>query len=147
MGLQENIQLRMLAIMGGLALLPVLVAFKLLGIFVSDREALAAQGEKQASTMVEVPAQRGSIYDRNGRELVVNTASYNLALDPTVEGYTSAAEQKLFDNLAVLTGRTESYFRNKVEGRTSPKYVLLWSGLEEAEKNPDTMANKLSAYS
>ncbi len=134
MGLQENIQLRMLAIMGGLALLPVLVAFKMLGIYVSDRAELSAQGERQASTMVEVPAQRGSIYDREGRELVVNTASYNVALDPTVDGYTAAVEQKLFDNLAVLTGRSSSYFREKVEGRTSRKFVLLWSDLAESEK-------------
>lgn len=120
--------------MAGLGLLPVLVALKLLGIFVADRAELQAQGERQASTMVEVPAMRGSIYDRKGRELVVNTASYNLALDPTVDGYTRAVEDKLLDNLSVLTGRPKNYFRQKVEGRTSPKYVLLWTGLGESEK-------------
>ncbi len=134
MELQRNIEIRMYAIMAGLGLLPVLVALKLLGIFVSDRAELSAQGERQASTMVEVPAMRGSIYDRQGRELVVNTANYNLALDPTVDGYTSSVEEKLLDNLSVLTGRPKNYFRQKVEGRTSPKYVLLWSGLGEAEK-------------
>lgn len=134
MSLQENIQLRMVAIMAGLALMPLLVAFKLLGIYVSDREELTAQGERQASTMVEIPAMRGAIFDRNGRELVVNAASYNLALDPTVDGYSSAVERKLFDNLSVLTGQPANYFQKKVEGRSSPKYVLLWSNLEETEK-------------
>ncbi len=134
MELQRNIEIRMYAIMAGLGLLPVLVAFKLLGIFVSDRAELSAQGERQASTMVEVPAMRGSIYDRQGRELVVNTANYNVALDPTVDGYTATVEDKLLDNLSVLTGRPKNYFRQKVEGRTSPKYVLLWSGLGETEK-------------
>ncbi len=134
MELQENIQLRMFAIMAGLALLPVLVALKLLGIYVSDREELTRQGERQASTLVDIPAMRGSIYDRAGRELVVNAASYNLALDPTVEGYTPGVEKKLLDNLSVLTGQSKSYFRKKVEGRTSPKYVMLWTNLEEAEK-------------
>ncbi len=134
MELQENIQLRMYAIMVGLGFLPVLVMLKLLGIYVSDRAELSAQGERQASTMVDIPAMRGSIYDRSGKELVVNAASYNLALDPTVEGYTEAVEKKLFDNLAVLTGQSEAYFRKKVDGRTSPKYVLLWTNLVESEK-------------
>ncbi len=134
MELQENIQLRMYAIMVGLGFLPVLVMLKLLGIYVSDRTELSAQGERQASTMVDIPAMRGSIYDRAGRELVVNAASYNLALDPTVDGYTSEVEKQLFDNLAVLTGQSASYFRKKVEGRTSPKYVLLWTNLIESEK-------------
>ena len=133
MGLQENIQLRMLAIMGVLGLMPLLVVFKLLDIYVSDRVTLVEQGEQQASSLVDIPAMRGSIYDRKGRELVVNTASYNLALDPTVDGYTSSVQFKLFNNLSVLTGQPAEYFKKKVEGRTSPKYVLLWTNLSEAE--------------
>lgn len=120
--------------MAGLGLLPVLVLFKLLGIYVSDRDQLLELGEMQASSQVEIPALRGSIYDRNGQELVVNASSYNLALDPTVDGYTRAQEEKLLGNLAALSGRTASYFKNKVERRVSPKYVLLMNGLSEMEK-------------
>ena len=134
MALPDNIQLRMYAIMAGLVLMPVLVAVQLMRIYVADHQSLSEVGERQASSIVKVPALRGSIYDREGRELVVNTASYNVALDPTVDGFTPAVERTFFENMAVLTGKPASYFRQKVLNRTSPKYVLLWNNLGETEK-------------
>ena len=120
--------------LGGLALLPILVVVQLLRIYVADREALSEVGEKQASSMVDIPALRGSIYDRNGRELVVNTASYNVALDPTIDGFTPAVARSFFDNLSLLTGESAEFFRQKLLNRSSPRYVLLWEGLDETEK-------------
>ena len=134
MGVQDNIRIRMYAMMGGLALLPLLVVGQLLRIYVSDREPLREAGVRQASSMVDVPALRGSIYDRRGRELVVNTASYNLALDPTVDGFTPAVERRFLQHLAALTGQPAEAFKRRIAHRASPKYVLLWTGLDESQK-------------
>lgn len=124
----------MYIILAAVFALPLFVAVQLFGIYVSGREKLSEQGERQARSMVEIPAMRGSIYDRAGRELVVNTASYNLALDPTVDGFTSAVEKSFFEKLSLLTGASTAFFNKKVEDRASPKYVLLWQNLDESQR-------------
>lgn len=45
---------------------------KLIGVQVSDGDQLVAQGENQRVRRVEMPAQRGSILDRNGVELAIS---------------------------------------------------------------------------
>jgi cell division protein FtsI (penicillin-binding protein 3) len=56
-------------VLGLLALLPML---KLIGVQVSDSDELVAKGEDQRVRRVELPAQRGSILDRNGVELAIS---------------------------------------------------------------------------
>ncbi len=56
-------------VLGLLALLPML---KLIGVQVSDGDELVAKGEDQRIRHVEMPAQRGSILDRNGVELAIS---------------------------------------------------------------------------
>ena len=114
--------------------LPFLIAGQLVYIYVSESEALKQEGEQQASTSVSIPALRGSIYDRKGRELVLNTSSYQLALDPMVEGFTSEKRHQFFDNLSLLTGKPASFFERKVANRVSPKYVPLLKDLDETDK-------------
>lgn len=134
MGLPDNIKLRMYIILAAVFALPVFVAMQLLGIYVSGSEKLVKTGEKQARSVAQIPAMRGSIYDREGRELVVNTASYNLALDPMVDGFSSAIEQSFFEKLSLLTGASATFFEKKVEERVSPRYVVLWENLDESQK-------------
>ena len=56
-------------VLGLLALLPML---KLIGVQISDSDELVAKGEDQRVRRVELPAQRGSILDRNGVELAIS---------------------------------------------------------------------------
>lgn len=56
-------------ILGVLALLPTM---KLIGVQAGDGSELVAQGEHQRVRRVEMPAQRGSILDRNGVELAIS---------------------------------------------------------------------------
>ena len=56
-------------VLGLLALLPLL---KLIGVQISDSDELVAKGEDQRVRRVELPAQRGSILDRNGVELAIS---------------------------------------------------------------------------
>ena len=121
----------MYAVMLVIGLLPLLVSIQMIRIVVTQGEALSEAGERQASTQVTVPAQRGAILDRNGRPLVINAASYNLALDPTVSGFSGASEQLFFETLSTVTGKSEDYYRQLVASRSSRQYVLLERDLDE----------------
>ena len=131
MGPQENIQIRMYAVLFVLGLLPILVSVQMIRIVLANGAELSEAGERQASTSVAVPAQRGSILDRNERPLVINAASYNLALDPTVPGFTRESEKLFFETLSVVTGKSENFYRQMVENRASRQYVLLERDLDE----------------
>lgn len=50
-----------------------------MGVLVSEREDLAAQGLEQSLREVSVPATRGAILDRNGVELAISLPRYRLA--------------------------------------------------------------------
>ena len=130
----DNIKLRLYVALAFAGVLPFIIAGQLVHIYVSESEALQKEGIRQASTTVSVPALRGSIYDREGRELVINTAAYQLALDPTVDGFTQAKRTLFFENLSLLTGKPTAFFEKKVANRVSPKYVPLLSDLDEADK-------------
>ena len=130
----DNIKIRLYVALAFAGLLPLLVVGQLVYINVSQSEELQDVGISQASTTVSIPALRGAIYDREGRELVINTATYELALDPTVDGFTTTERSRFFENLSLLTKRPASYFENKVANRVSPKYVPLLKGLTESDR-------------
>ena len=116
-----------------LSLVPLAVAVQIVRIHVTQGEELREQGERQASSFVTIPAKRGAILDRAGRTLAVNTARYDLAVDPTARGFADASSS-FFERLSKLTGRPASAFRRKVSGRSSPQYVLLLRAISEAQK-------------
>jgi len=117
-----------------LSLLPALVVVQVAWIYLVERGDLYAQGERQARSQVVLPAKRGTILDRAGRSLVVNAPRYDVALDPTVEGF-SGVQASFLGKMARLTGQSVGALRRKVSQRTSEKYVQLARGLSEAQKD------------
>lgn len=117
-----------------LCVLPVLITVQVVRILFKEGEALRAQGERQVHALEAIPAKRGSIVDRAGRTLVMNTGRYDLALDPTMPGFGGAEASRLFDRLSAITGVRASTFRRKVNERSSPRYVQLLRDLTEAQK-------------
>jgi cell division protein FtsI (penicillin-binding protein 3) len=83
---RETILGRLYVALALLLLLPAGVVYRMVRIQL-ERGALVERGERQASSHVELSAQRGAIYDRAGRALAANTARYEVALDPTVAGF------------------------------------------------------------
>ena len=83
--------------LGVLSLLPLLVAGQVLRIYVAEGPELRVQGEGQASSEVTIPAMRGAILDRAGRTLAVNAPRYDVALDPTMDGFQENADLLLRD--------------------------------------------------
>ena len=130
---RDQILARMYVVLTLLSIVPVLVAGQALRIYLVDGVALREQGRKQAASNVTIPAMRGAILDRAGRTLVVNTARYDVELDPTAPGFDKAAPA-FFEKLSRLTGRSASAFRKKVRRRSSPQYVLLLRGVSETQK-------------
>lgn len=130
---KDSILARMYVVLTLLSLLPLLVVVQMLRIQVTEGRELRAQGQRQASSFVSVPAVRGAVYDRAGRMLAVNTARYDLALDPTVAGFDREA-RTFFERLSKLTGRAPSLYRRRLEQRTSPQYVHLVRGISERQK-------------
>lgn len=116
-----------------LCILPGLVVMRVMHIYLGPGEELRDIGERQASSYQVIPAIRGAILDHQGRVLAVNTARYDLALDPKVEGFESV-QGTFFDKLSKLTGNPASYYRRRVKHRASPNYVLLERSLSEAQK-------------
>ncbi len=125
---KDQIQARMYVVLTLLGLVPLAVAAQMGRIVVTETDALRDQVREQARSTLEIPAMRGALLDRDGRRLAINTARYDLALDPTVEGFQKRA-RSFFDKLASLTGVPASRYREQVQTRHSPKYVKLREGL------------------
>lgn len=130
---RSSILTRLYVVLTLLALVPVAVAVQLAHIYVSEGQELRAQGMRQASSDVAVPAIRGTILDRHGRTLAVNTARYEVALDPTAPGFTAQADA-FYNGMSRITGRPASEYRRAVANRTSRQYVLLARSMDEAHK-------------
>ncbi len=107
-----------------LGILPFLVAGQVLRLGLVERAELRERGVTQSSTYIKIPALRGAILDRNGRALAVDIERYDLALDPTADGFASK-EITFLERLSRITGKSLSEVRRIVRSRTSPEYVLL----------------------
>ena len=116
-----------------LSLVPLCVAGQVVWIYLIDGAELRAQGQRQAQSQTELPAKRGTILDRAGRALVVNAPRYDLALDPTVAGF-SDVQASFFGKLSRLTGHSARGFRRKMQQRTSKKFVRLTTLTEDQKR-------------
>jgi len=105
-------------------ILPFLIAGQVLRLGIIDGKELRASGENQSIAYIPIPALRGSIVDRNGRALAVDVERYDLALDPTVSGFSENEKQHL-STIASLVGRSVTDVRRIIRTRKSPAYILL----------------------
>jgi cell division protein FtsI (penicillin-binding protein 3) len=126
---KDQILARMYVVLTLLGLVPVAVAAQMGRIVVTETDALRDQVQEQARSTMTIPAMRGAILDRDGRGLATNTARYDLALDPTVEGFWEQADS-FFDKLSSVTNVPASRYRRQVEARSSPQYVQLHDDLQ-----------------
>jgi len=130
---RTSILTRLYVVLTLLALVPVAVAAQLVRIYMADGPELREAGVRQASSYVTVPSIRGTILDRHGRTLAVNTARYEVAIDPTAPGFAAQADV-FYAAMARHTGRPAAEYRRLVANRTSRQYVLLERSLGEAAK-------------
>ena len=124
---------RLYTVFGLLLVVPVLVVVQMLRVTVGDGAELRARGVRQAESVETLPAQRGAILDRAGRALAVNTARFEIAVDPTVAGFGEAADT-LYTILGTATGKGAAHYRERVAERSSRQYAVLVRDLDEAAK-------------
>lgn len=115
-----------------LSIVPLFVLAQMGGIVLTEGSELKARGQNQARSTIEIPAMRGSILDREGRALAINTARYDIALDPTIPGFAEQSDA-FYSRFAELTGMSESRLRKTVADRYSPQYIMLYRGLDEIQ--------------
>ncbi|MEM6288161.1 MAG: penicillin-binding transpeptidase domain-containing protein [Bacteroidota bacterium] len=130
---RDSILARLYGVFVVLLVLPGLVVAQMVRIHLGDGAELRERGERQSESVIELAAQRGAILDRAGRALVVNTARYEVAADPTVAGFDGRAGE-LYAMLSRLTGRAANDYRQRVRDRASRQYVVLVRDLGEAAK-------------
>lgn len=130
---REQILARMYVVLTLASIIPLAIVGQVLRIHFADGAQLREEGVRQYATLLEIPAMRGAIRDRAGRALAVNTARYDVALDPTVDGFAEKAET-LYQGLARFTGLPASTFRERVRNRSSRQYVMLARNIGEGQK-------------
>ncbi|NND70920.1 MAG: PASTA domain-containing protein [Rhodothermales bacterium] len=123
---------RMYVVLTLLSIIPALIVVQIISIHLNKGEDLRLQGEQQARSYKAIPALRGSILDANGRTLAANSARYVVSVDPTMPGFKADASE-FYNRLEKLTGRPASYFKNRVNSPTSPKYVTLLNSVTESQ--------------
>ncbi len=95
----------------GVCLLWALVILRAAYLQFLPQEKLNALQTRQFETVVTLPARRGSIYDRNGKELAMSSPAYSLYADPKI----IEDKKYLAKQLAQITGASarEIYFKIK----------------------------------
>lgn len=118
-----------------LSILPLFVIGQIVRIHFTEGGDLRTQGTNQARAIETIPAMRGSIVDQSGHILAVNTARYDVALDPTVKGFTSKVRASFFEKLQHLTGTPKATFEQRVRRSPSRQYVRLLRNIDELQKD------------
>jgi cell division protein FtsI (penicillin-binding protein 3) len=131
MHVKDEILARMYVLLTLLSVVPLLVAVQVVRVTVFQGAELREQGERQATSQFTIPAMRGTIVDRHGRTLAVNTARYDIAVDPTIPGYAERAPA-FFGRLARTTGRSPAWYRSLVSRSSSRQYARLERGIDES---------------
>lgn len=131
MHVKDEILARMYVLLTLLSVVPFLVAVQVVRVTLIQGPELRAQGVRQATSQLTVSAMRGTIVDRHGRTLAVNTARYDIAVDPTAKGYAEKAPA-FFERLARITGRSPGYYRGLVARSPGRQYTRLVRGIDEA---------------
>jgi len=111
---------RVLALKAALLLFFALVAFRLVQIQVIDSGTLKERARKQYEKPEEIPAQRGTIYDRSGHPLVTNARFISFGADPAMVGDRTGEVADRF--AAVFNRRRSSY----VEKFSSASRHFVW---------------------
>jgi cell division protein FtsI (penicillin-binding protein 3) len=105
------------SVLAALALLPTL---KLIGVQLSGDDELVARGEDQRVRRVEMPAQRGSILDRNGVELAISIPRQRVVTNMALlrdEGIEDVVDlERLAGDLAPLLGVERSSLAEALVG-------------------------------
>lgn len=122
---------RMFVVFGLLLLIPVVIGLQIIRVQLIEGSQLRALWSAQTLDVIPIPAQRGAILDSEGRELVGNTVTYTVAVDPYYPGVTREELNHFARELAEVGPRTASYYQQRIRSAPSAsRYVVLERNLD-----------------
>ncbi|MEX0769374.1 MAG: penicillin-binding transpeptidase domain-containing protein [Balneolaceae bacterium] len=130
----------MFVVLGLVLLIPSLIILQIFRVNFVEGDNLRELWSNQAINYINIPAQRGNIYDENGSVLATNSVVYKIALDPRFPDLTRDHLSLLCSTLADHTNRSASYYRNKIQSAPSQsRYVVLENSIDV--NTSDTIRN------
>ena len=133
---RTSILSRMFIVLGFLFLIPCALAFQLIRINYVEGDGLRDLWSQQALDEIPIPAQRGNIYDRNGTLLATNSADYQIALDPKINGLTEDQITELVQKLGEVTNLSATSYQQKIDDAPArSRYVVLAKNLNGIQKD------------
>ena len=141
---------RLLALLVGLVVLAGSLMLRLSWWQIAQHDVLAAEARAQTTLRLQIPAQRGDIYDRTGTVVLATTIDhYRLAAAPNMLAAAQIPDEA--DRLISILGLDAAGARTLRDGLASDRpYVVLATGLAEAtaqQLRTDLADGKLSELS
>lgn len=123
---KEFILNRMFVVFGLMFLIPLAIGLQIARIQILEGSQLRALWSAQTMDVLPIPAQRGLILDSNGRELVGNTVTYTVAVDPHFPGFTSEDLRTFTRTLASVAGGTPAGYQQRIRSaHPRSRYIVL----------------------
>ncbi len=122
----------MFVVFGLLLLIPLAIGLQIVRVQILDGSRLRALWSAQALDVIPIPAQRGIILDSKGRELVGNTVTYTVAVDPHIPGVTREDLQLFTRELAAVSNRSASHYQQRIRSAApTSRYIVLERNISE----------------
>lgn len=121
------VMLRMMIVFFLVLLMPAAVLFQLFRLQFMEGEALRELWSAQATDFISIPAQRGAVYDADGRILATNTISYSVAVDPLAPNVRENNElSQVVEILSHFTSQPDSYYQQIIDSAPPrSRYIVL----------------------
>ena len=132
---EPNYRVRVLGLLAASLLLASIIWGRLVYWQVLQHSRLSADALTQYSKVVELPAARGLIYDRNGQPLAINETVYSVVVAP--DQIRTSARESVAAALSTATGRPIASILAVLASRSKFAYI--------ARQQPKPVADKLLA--
>lgn len=122
-----------------IAVLMILLAFRVAWIQIVDADELTEKAIGQQTRDITLEAKRGTIYDRNGKELATSITCYTLWVRPAqlAENMNSVEIKELAEELAPIVGMEASKIRKKLVTEQALVKIAQYLEKEDADKVRD----------
>jgi cell division protein FtsI/penicillin-binding protein 2 len=117
---------RLFVVLGLILLLPTAIIVQIVRINLIEGENLRELWNNQTIHYINIPAQRGSIYDKNGSQLATNSVVYKIAVDPHAPSARHDHFQTISSILSKYSGKSAGSYMNRIRNAPSrSRYIVL----------------------
>jgi len=117
---------RMFVVYGFMMLLPCAIIFQIIRIQFFEGENLRALWQAQAVEQIPISAQRGKIFDSQGRLMVTNAVSYSVAVDPHAPGAKADQMKQVTEVLSHFQRNGSAQYRRIIsQASKGSRYIVL----------------------